>query len=91
MKSVVATALLVAAIASPALAQQQTPAPMDRPVVQQPSETVGQGAGHENQSPVPRGTGVYDSKGNRQGADPDPRVRDEIKRDPPSDKAPNSR
>jgi hypothetical protein len=89
MKIVVATALLVAAIASPALAQQQAPAPMDRPAVQQPSGTIGQGAGHENQVPAPRGTGVYDSQGKRIGADPDPRIRDEIKREPPSEKAPN--
>jgi hypothetical protein len=90
MRLLLATAALAAVIASPALAQQQTapsqesPPIADRPIVQEPPATVGQGA--QPKAPAPHalpGTAVYDSQGKVIGADPDPRVRDQLKMDPP--------
>ena len=97
MKRLITTAVLAAAIASPALAQQQTaplsnqrqtiPSP-NHPSVQEPPATLGQGVRQPSAPVLPPdpNTGVYDSKGNLIGADPDPRIREEIKRDPPPDK-----
>ncbi len=89
MKMFLATVALAAAIASPALAQDQRAPAADPPLVQpppaqqQPAETLGQGV----QRPIPPPSvnpPVRDSEGNRVGNDPDPRVRDELKRDPPN-------
>ena len=89
MKMFVATVALAAVIASPALAQQQTAPPMpspplaDQPIVQEPPATVGEGVRPLNAPRPNPGTAVHDERGNVIGADPDPRVRDELKRDPP--------
>jgi hypothetical protein len=88
MKRLIATAVLAAALASSALAQQQTAPPPNQPIVQEPPATLGQGVRQPSEPVLPPNpnTGVYDSKGNLIGADPDPRIREEIKRDPPPDK-----
>jgi len=83
MNKLIAAVVLATAIASPAFAQQQTAPAPDRPVAQEPPATLGQGG---RQVPAVPGTGVRDQKGNLLGADPDPRVRQDIKRDPPVDK-----
>jgi hypothetical protein len=88
MKRLIATAVLTAAISSSALAQQQTAPSPNQPIVQEPPATLGQGVRQPSAPVLPPdpNTGVYDSKGNLIGADPDPRIREEIKRDPPPDK-----
>ena len=88
MKRLIATVVLAAALASSALAQQQTAPSPNQPIVQEPPATLGQGVRQPSAPVLPPdpNTGVYDSKGNLIGADPDPRIREEIKRDPPPDK-----
>ena len=90
MKMFLATVALAAAIASPALAQNQRAPAADPPLVpppsvqQAPAETFGEGVQRPIPPPSVNPPVVRDSEGNRIGNDPDPRVRDELKRDPPN-------
>ena len=82
-------AALAAGVASVAVAQTpnqrmpQTPAPSVQERTPSPDSTIGQGRPDgQVHSPNPRND-TYDSRGNYVGSDPDPRVRQEMKRDAP--------
>jgi hypothetical protein len=87
---IVMTATIAALVAPSALAQQTSPEQRPPSVAQpqqpptavpaQPPETFGQGRATNPD------TNVYDESGRLIGKDPDPRVRDQLRHDPPDNK-----
>jgi hypothetical protein len=73
MKMLLATATLIAAVATPAIAQRDWPSGNGLRAYNHP---YAYGRSYY------RSNNVYDSRGNFIGRDPDPTVRDQMRRDP---------
>ena len=88
MKTIVATAALVVALASPAMSQQlQLMEPQPREAFAQSWQDPGQAFASETRNLRARSNNpafdVYNTAGEYLGSDPDPHVRNQLRHDPP--------
>jgi len=86
MRTLIAATMLAGLVATPVFAQsnERPTTPINPPAVTAPNGTVGQGRPNAPPS-TDRGNDAYNSRGNYVGSDPDPRIRDELKRDQPGE------